>query len=90
MHFENVLHQSCLRCQCAQIAKPLRSLLRELSEREGPLTLKTLAVKGTDLISIGVPAGPAVGQTLNALLAKVIAGELPNERYALLEAAGQM
>jgi len=68
----------------------LRSLLRELSEREGPLTLKTLAVKGTDLISIGVPAGPAVGQTLNALLAKVIAGELPNERYALLEAAGQM
>ena len=62
------------------------TLLRTLAEQEGPLTMRTLAVKGTDLMALGIPSGPELGRTLNALLARVIAGELPNEKDALLAA----
>ena len=65
----------------------LRKLLRTLAEKEGSLTLKTLAVKGADLMEKGMKPGPQLGRTLNALLEKVLAGELPNEKEALLEAA---
>ena len=65
----------------------LRRLLRTLAEREGTLTLKTLAVKGADLMEKGMKPGPQLGRTLNALLEKVLAGELPNEKEALLDAA---
>ena len=67
----------------------LRRLLRELAEKEGSLTLKTLAVKGADLMERGMQPGPKLGGTLNALLEKVLAGELPNEKEALLNAAFQ-
>ena len=63
----------------------LRELLRELDAREGALTLKTLAVKGSDLIALGIPRGRRVGELLNHLLSLVLAGELPNEREKLLE-----
>ena len=63
----------------------VRTLLRSLAQKEGSLTLKTLAVKGTDLMALGLPPGPELGRTLNALLEKVLAGELPNEKEALLE-----
>ena len=59
-------------------------LLRALAAKEGTLTLKTLAVTGRDLMDLGFAPGPALGKTLNALLEKVLAGELPNERDALL------
>ena len=65
----------------------LRKLLRTLAEKEGSLTLKTLAVKGADLMERGMQPGPQLGRTLNALLEKVLAGELPNDRDALLDAA---
>ena len=65
----------------------LRKLLRTLAEKEGSLTLKTLAVKGADLMKMGMKPGPQLGRTLNALLEKVLAGELPNEKEALLNAA---
>ena len=47
-------------------------------------SLKQLAVNGNDLKALGL-RGPAVGRTLEALLNKVVDGELPNEREALLE-----
>ena len=62
----------------------LRQMLRALAEKEGSLTLKTLAVKGTDLMQLGFTPGPELGQTLNSLLEKVLTGELPNDRDALL------
>ena len=61
------------------------ALLRTIAQREGELTLKTLAVSGRDLMALGMAPGPALGQTLNGLLARVLAGELPNERQALLD-----
>ena len=60
-------------------------LLREVDAREGALTLKTLAVKGKDLIGLGIAPGKQVGELLNRLLSMVLAGELPNDREALLE-----
>ena len=60
-------------------------LLQEVDAREGALTLKTLAVKGGDLMELGIPRGQRVGEILNGLLAKVLAGELVNDREALLE-----
>ena len=63
------------------------ALLREVDRREGTLTLKTLAVKGQDLMALGMAPGPELGRTLGALLEKVLSGELPNDRDALLAAA---
>ena len=60
-------------------------LLREVDAREGALTLKTLAVKGKDLIGLGIAPGKQGGELLNRLLSMVLAGELPNQREALLE-----
>ena len=65
----------------------LRQMLRTLARQEGALTLKTLAVSGRDLIGLGCAPGPALGKTLNTLLERVLSGELPNERAALLAAA---
>ena len=62
----------------------LLALLREMDAREGALTLKTLAVKGNDLMALGMAPGRRVGETLNELLALVLSGELPNDREALL------
>ena len=62
----------------------LRQMLRTLAEKEGSLTLKTLAVKGADLMALGIPPGPELGKTLNRILEKVLAGELPNDREAIL------
>ena len=59
-------------------------LLQEVDAREGALTLKTLAVKGGDLMSLGIAPGKQVGELLEGLLEKVLAGELPNDREALL------
>ncbi len=46
--------------------------------------VRQLAVDGHDLMAAGVPAGSAVGAALERLLDKVVEGELPNERQALL------
>jgi len=64
--------------------------LRELIARRPCCTVAQLAVTGGDLMEAGVPFGPAVGRTLEALLGEVIAGRAPNERAALLAAARGM
>ena len=45
-----------------------------------------LAVNGRDLMAAGIPAGPGLRRTLEALLDAVIRGQLPNERQRLLDA----
>ena len=49
-----------------------------------------LAVNGRDLMAAGIPAGPGLHRTLEALLDAVIRGQLLNERQCLLDAAGQI
>ena len=49
-----------------------------------------LAVNGRDLMAAGIPAGPGLRRTLEALLDAVIRGQLPNEQQCLLDAAGKI
>ena len=56
---------------------------RILAERQC-LTLKDLAVNGRDVIAAGIKPGPEVGRVLEGLLERVLSGEIPNERDALL------
>lgn len=44
-----------------------------------------LALSGRDLMTLGVPAGTAVGKWLDILLAEVLEGRLPNTQEALAE-----
>jgi len=55
-----------------------------------PLRRGDLAVSGQDLIAAGIPAGPAVGQVLERLLAQVVDDPALNERDALLARAKEL
>ena len=55
-----------------------------------PLRRNDLAVTGQDLIAAGIPAGPAVGQVLERLLALVVDEPTLNVREALLERAKEL
>ncbi len=54
------------------------------------LTLHDLAVKGTNLMELGIPKGPRLGKTLDALLEAVLEERCDNERGALLTLAKEM
>ena len=64
--------------------------LSELAERldaDGVCCrVSQLAVNGRDLMAAGIPAGPGLRRTLEALLDAVIRGQLSNERQRLLDA----
>ena len=52
-----------------------------------PLAVADLAVDGGDLMELGIPAGPEVGQTLRRLLDAVVEDPSRNRRDLLLEMA---
>ncbi len=62
--------------------------LRELIAEDSCMSLRQLAINGSDLTALGFE-GRQVGETLSALLGLVIDGKLPNERHALLARAAQ-
>lgn len=47
--------------------------------------LKDMAVKGDDLIKLGMAMGPEIGKTLNMLLDKVISEEVANDKDSLMQ-----
>lgn len=55
-----------------------------------PLDLADLALRGDDLIALGVPQGPAVGILLDELHAEVLEDPAMNEREALLARAREL
>ena len=61
----------------------IRAILAEIDEENACLSLKDLAVKGNDLIPLGI-TGRDIGMTLNRLLDLVLDEQLPNEKEALL------
>lgn len=65
--------------------------LREEAERlqaQNPcLSLGDLAIRGDDLLAMGIPSGPEMGKLLRELLEQVSRGEVENTREALLSAA---
>ena len=66
----------------------LRQLMDEILQESACFCLKDLAVNGHDLQALGF-TGKEIGKKLNDLLEQVMEERLPNEKKALLEAAGQ-
>ncbi len=64
----------------------LRTMAQEIIAQGRCFSLKDLAVNGNDVIAAGVAPGPEVGAALARLLERVMDGELPNDRAALLAA----
>lgn len=60
-------------------------ILNRLLAEDACFSLRQLAVKGGDLLALGL-SGPSVGAALEDLLEKVVDGALPNEREVLLAA----
>ncbi|CAN5686181.1 HD domain-containing protein [soil metagenome] len=58
---------------------------RRLLSADPPLTIAQLAVDGSDLRSLGIPAGPVYGEILRALLERVTDDPDLNTRESLLE-----
>jgi len=67
-----------------RIIDATEKLLDKILAHESCFSLRDLEVNGNDLMSLGVPKGPAVGQVLNELFTLVLDGELLNERETLL------
>ena len=63
----------------------VEEILRDLLAQARCFRIKDLAVKGNDLMALGLK-GRAIGQTLQSLLEQVMEGKLPNEKEALLNA----
>ena len=62
-------------------------VMRGIRERGEPLTRRQLAVTGTDLQEVGIPAGPELGAILDRLLALVVDDPGLNTPETLLERA---
>ena len=63
----------------------IKRIAKEVLEKEECFSLRQLEINGSDLISLGVPRGRAIGETLELLLDKVISGECENKKDALAE-----
>ncbi len=63
----------------------LEQLAKHLHEQAGaPHRIADLALDGSDLISAGIPEGPAIGETLRRLLSRVVEEPALNDRETLL------
>ncbi len=58
---------------------------KRLLEAKACFSLRELAVKGDDLLALGVPEGREVGSALSGMLGAVLDGLVPNEKSALLQ-----
>ena len=63
----------------------LKDYYKEVLEKNQCITLKDLAIRGKDLIDLGVEPGPQMGEILNKLLDKVLEEPELNNRDSLLD-----
>ena len=82
---DNLAQDPAYRAMQEEIGRAETILDRLLAEG-ACVSLDQLAVRGGDLLALGL-SGPAVGETLEALLDAVIEERLPNDRAVLLEYA---
>ena len=66
------------------ILQELERSARRILEENVCFSLKDMAVKGSDLIKLGMAQGPEIGEVLEMLLDKVISGEIKNDRQELI------
>ena len=65
----------------------LEAMAEEILLQAQCFSLRDLAVKGNDLLSLGLQPGPQIGTILEGLLEEVMSDRLPNDREALLNEA---
>ncbi len=71
-------------------AREITEALDRILAESACFSLAALAVKGGDLIALGMRPGKRLGETLQRLLEAVMEDRVPNEREALLSLAGQL
>lgn len=69
---------------------PWRSVVETIRSRGDAIRVKDLAVSGEDLMALGIPAGPGLGQTLARLLDQVLTDPRLNTRERLLALAQEV
>lgn len=79
-----------LRQEKLERLKKWEQLYEEVLEKKQCVSLKTLAVTGSDLIAVGMKPGKELGDTLQKLLELVLVDPSRNTREKLLEEAGKM
>lgn len=71
----------------AQSFDQIRQLIDEIQSENACLSIKNLAINGSDLIDLGFAPGKKLGACLQQLLEQVLDEKLSNDRDALLETA---
>ena len=64
--------------------------IKKLIDGNVCVSLKNLAVNGSDLIKLGIKEGPDIGRILNRLLDMVIEGKIDNSREELISAVSRI
>lgn len=78
-----VAHAPDIAKQVAQMDALFEETIR-LQQSGVCVDIKGLAVNGQDLMRLGIPKGPQIGKTLDAMLQAVLRDELVNDREQLL------
>ncbi len=68
----------------------IEEIYRRISDRKDAVTLKDLAISGKDLIAAGMAPGRQIGETLNALLDRVLENPGLNQREILLRISKEL
>ncbi len=68
----------------------IEEIYRRISDRKDAVTLKDLAISGKDLIAAGMAPGRQIGETLNALLDRVLEDPGLNQREILLRISKEL
>lgn len=66
------------------------SMYRQIIENNDCISIKQLKINGSDIMGLGVKAGPKVGEILNKLFEHVLNCPQDNEKEILLEKAGKL
>lgn len=67
-----------------EILHELESRAIRILDEKACFSLKDMAIKGSDLIELGMVQGPEIGELLEMLLDKVISGKIKNDRQELI------
>ncbi len=67
-----------------------KALLQDILDRQLCVSLRQLKLSGGDVLALGVPKGPKVGQLLQEALRAVLEERLPNEEEALRQYAQKL
>lgn len=80
----DAMAQSELSAERIALARDLDRVLNQVLADDAAFSVRQLSINGNDVMGLGIPAGPEVGEALNDALDAVIDERVPNERDALL------